>query len=381
MKYFLYKVMGDTITKVYEVEDKKTEPFKLLRGLITLPEVKKALFESEDVVIEKSGINSISTNEEGLTSGQNNNPDDVVYHYNSTSIGHQRPLLDETEFVEYYKTDKPEEKLTADFKLLLTGYNHGFVINTGKEQSSLFGGIHPGYIYSMRRTSRGTSMRTTTGKRDAQLFSLKSLETFVNKHDFNLEYFTKEKGYKFSVEFADKTFETIFMEKAKQKDLDLLQKINEKLFEISMAQDESEPEELEGIATDEEMKQEALDRMKWMKMDIAPLDAFKKNNQIWKSEGPGILYYLPQNDPDSEKAIEEVKHKDYLPYHVIKTMLCDGQPMCAVLGVSRDKANWSLERYNEKNQMLYTQVYNPAFGAEYGPIVVLPSAGGLRRIG
>ena len=125
---------------------------------------------------------------------------------------------------------------------------------------------------------------------------------------------------------------------------------------------------------------EAIERMKLLKLDKQCIEAFTKG-KVWESEGFGALYQLS----DEEQMIVdkfEAHHKDCLVYHMIHNFYEFGE-CYSILYVSPDKDEWEDDKANIKDGYIMAYVENidtPCF-SEFGSIAVKPSIGGLVRLG
>ena len=137
-------------------------------------------------------------------------------------------------------------------------------------------------------------------------------------------------------------------------------------------------EEEQGEATIEEMKEEAIRRLKlFTKMEPCVIDEFKAENVLYMSENRGILYYLNDEEKNLVKSVEAAG--DRLVFHVLHYGSQFGE-MYAMLYVYNDKSEWAECRENLKNcGISYCYTYNknePAF-SEHGSIGVVQVNGGI----
>ena len=137
-------------------------------------------------------------------------------------------------------------------------------------------------------------------------------------------------------------------------------------------------EEEQGEATIEEMKEEAIRRLKlFTKMEPCVINEFSDENILYMSENRGILYYL---DAEEKKLVKNVEAAgDRLVFHVLHYSSQFGE-MYTMLYVYNDKSEWADCRENLKNcGISYCYTYNkdePAF-SEHGSIGVVQVNGGL----
>jgi hypothetical protein len=131
--------------------------------------------------------------------------------------------------------------------------------------------------------------------------------------------------------------------------------------------------------TRQEQKQEAIARMKMLKMHENPIREFEKEDKINQSEHGGILYWLDEQQEQYVKAFEE-KHKAVV-YHVIHNYTDIGE-MLSFLYVSDSPDEWEYDRDDLKQGYAYAYVMNldDEYCSEFGSIGIKPQFGGLVRI-
>ena len=125
-------------------------------------------------------------------------------------------------------------------------------------------------------------------------------------------------------------------------------------------------------------KQEALKRMKMLKLHENAIREFEKEDVINQSEHGGILFWLD----DSQNALVERFEKEYnaVVYHVIHNYTEFGE-LLAFLYVSENEEEWGYDRDDLKEGYALAYVENldePAF-SEFGSIGIKPQWGGLCR--
>lgn len=142
-------------------------------------------------------------------------------------------------------------------------------------------------------------------------------------------------------------------------------------------------------ATKEEMKEEALRRMKEWNLLLETIRDFEKHENVWISENQrtpiGIMPVLYTVDgysyeEEARKAIEKVQNNGGLPYHVIRNHTEMGV-MYTVLYIPTDKEEWEMDKEDQKAGYSFSYVYNadePIF-SEYGTIGAESHFGGLAR--
>lgn len=126
------------------------------------------------------------------------------------------------------------------------------------------------------------------------------------------------------------------------------------------------------------VKEEALERMKLLKLHPNIIKEFKDENKLNRSEyGYGILFWLEEHE---QQLVDEFqnKHKDYLVYHVIKTETRDFGTVYDLLYVSPNEDDWILDRKELKNNLVMS--YSVTEFAEFGLIKIRCINGGLARI-
>ena len=126
---------------------------------------------------------------------------------------------------------------------------------------------------------------------------------------------------------------------------------------LTSADEDDNDEEEEGEATLEEMKEEAIRRLKlFTKMEPCVINEFKGDNILYMSENRGILYYL---DDEEKKLVKNVEADgDRLVFHVLHYSSQFGE-MYTMLYVYNDKSEWAECRENLKNcGISYCYTYN-----------------------
>ena len=127
----------------------------------------------------------------------------------------------------------------------------------------------------------------------------------------------------------------------------------------------------------EEMKQEALNRMKMLLLHQNVINEFKKENKLNKSEGPlGTLYWLDEEEKGMVKEYEE--KWNVLVYHVIKTFTKDMGVIYDLLYIIDEKQYWEREREELKEGLVLSHTKSQF--SESGDIFVINVSGGLARL-
>lgn len=140
----------------------------------------------------------------------------------------------------------------------------------------------------------------------------------------------------------------------------------------------------------EEVKKECLRRMAKLSLhdegEHTVVGAFRKNDEVWKSEFNGILYWL---DEDEQKAVAEFEqeHKGLKVYHCIKSHTEFGEllTMLYVNGKDDEQFDEDKEYFDDELQYGYTMAYvknlDDEWCSEFGSIAFRSVNGGLQRIG
>lgn len=125
------------------------------------------------------------------------------------------------------------------------------------------------------------------------------------------------------------------------------------------------------------IRNEALARMKLLKLHPNVINEFKTENKLNRSEfGLGILYWLTD---DEKQLVEDFKkeHEGYIVYHVIKTNTVDYGVVYDLLYVSPQEDEWVLDREKLKDNLVMS--YTVTECAEFGPIQIKMINGGVAR--
>ena len=129
----------------------------------------------------------------------------------------------------------------------------------------------------------------------------------------------------------------------------------------------------------EEMKQEAIERMKILRLHNNVIREFgRKDRQLNKSENGGILYWLDESEQQKVKEFEE--EYGFVVYHVIHHFAEFGECYC-YLYVNSDETLWEEDRQGLEDGYVFAYVYNKDddFCSEFGSIGIRPQFGGLVR--
>lgn len=130
--------------------------------------------------------------------------------------------------------------------------------------------------------------------------------------------------------------------------------------------------------TIEEKKQEAIERMKTLKLYPNVIKEFEKENIVNMSENGGFLYWL--NDEQKEIVSAFEAEHDVLVYHVIHNFTQMGE-MLTFLYVSDDEEEWEYDREDLKDGYACAYVKNLTddMFSEFGGVCIEPRIGGLVR--
>ena len=140
------------------------------------------------------------------------------------------------------------------------------------------------------------------------------------------------------------------------------------------------------IRTHEEVKTEALERLKLLKLMPDVKKAFKTNETVYYSERlnaqfPAVLYWL-SNKPEYMKLKEDFEKKyDCMVYHAILTHFEFGWCL-DWLYVSNDDTNWESDKDDiaDRYVFVYSNNLDDPNCDDFGTIAVSPAMGGLKRV-
>ena len=128
----------------------------------------------------------------------------------------------------------------------------------------------------------------------------------------------------------------------------------------------------------EKQKQEAIERMKMLKIYTQAIKEFEKDNVINVSEHGGILFWLDDEQQEMVKRFEEKYNA--VVYHVIHNYTEFGE-LYSLLYVSQHEEEWDYDRDDIKHNISLSYVVNineESF-SEFGSIGIRPQFGGLVR--
>ena len=131
--------------------------------------------------------------------------------------------------------------------------------------------------------------------------------------------------------------------------------------------------------TREEMKSEAIKRMRKLGLLAQVIKEFKEHDILHLSESGGYLYWL---DDKQKKMVEDFeKESGNIVYHVVRSFTNMGE-MLSLLIVSKYEEDWEMDWENIPDGYVFSYVVNldePMF-SEYGTITVQNRIGGLVRL-
>lgn len=125
-------------------------------------------------------------------------------------------------------------------------------------------------------------------------------------------------------------------------------------------------------------KQEAIERMKTLKLYPNIIKEFEKENIVNLSENGGILYWL---DSDQQAIVDSFESEhDALVYHVIHSFTEFGE-LYSLLYVSKYYKEWETDREDLKDgyALVYVKNVDDDCCSEFGTICIKPQFGGLVR--
>ena len=130
----------------------------------------------------------------------------------------------------------------------------------------------------------------------------------------------------------------------------------------------------------EEMKQEAIERMRNMNIHGETIRQFEEEHTLSYSI-QGINYWMTEEMLAIVEWLE--KRKDCLVYFGILSTLVDGDVHLSLFYVPSNKKEWGLDRGDMLAGYQVVYVHNltyPDF-SEFGTIAFQPFAGGVKRVG
>lgn len=131
------------------------------------------------------------------------------------------------------------------------------------------------------------------------------------------------------------------------------------------------------MTTREEMKKEAVARMKSLGMLPQAVKEFEKAGVLEQSENRGVLYWL--DDETKEMVSKFEQETGCLVFHVILSHTNIGK-MYSLLYVCSEEEEWELDREDLKEGIAIAHVINTTMDIEEsGCIGIKPQIGGLVR--
>ena len=128
----------------------------------------------------------------------------------------------------------------------------------------------------------------------------------------------------------------------------------------------------------EKQKQEAIERMKMLKIYTQAIEEFEKEDVINVSEHGGILFWLDDEQQEMVKRFEE-KYNSVV-YHVIHNYTEFGE-LYSLLYVSQHENEWDYDKDDIKHNLALCYVVNrdEENFSEFGSIGIRSQFGGLVR--
>ena len=128
----------------------------------------------------------------------------------------------------------------------------------------------------------------------------------------------------------------------------------------------------------EKQKQEAIERMKMLKIYTQAIKEFEKENVINVSEHGGILFWLDDEQQEMVKQFEEKYNA--VVYHVIHNYTEFGE-LYSLLYVSQHENEWDYDKDDIKHNIALCYVVNKDEEnfSEFGSIGIRPQFGGVIR--
>lgn len=136
--------------------------------------------------------------------------------------------------------------------------------------------------------------------------------------------------------------------------------------------------------TREEVKQEAIKRMKFLKIMPEIIRDFKEDDLVSYSQN-GILYWIDGSNEITEFLSEKIKEleeeRDCLVYHVIETRYVELGTMYTFLIIPLNDFEWECEKADLEVGIAFCYVYNKTFPecSEFGYVTIKNKFGGLVR--
>lgn len=126
------------------------------------------------------------------------------------------------------------------------------------------------------------------------------------------------------------------------------------------------------------MLEEAIKRMKMLKLHPNVIREFKEEHKLNRSESKlGLLYWLTDAEQEIVTDFENT-HKGSMVYHVIKTLTQDFGVVYDLLYLTEDKEDWKIDQKYLKNNLVLS--FTVTQFAESGYIQIKKANGGLIRL-
>lgn len=129
----------------------------------------------------------------------------------------------------------------------------------------------------------------------------------------------------------------------------------------------------------EKQKNEAIKRMKILKLYENVIKEFEEENKLNLSESIGVLYWLKEEE---KELVEEFENENGgLVYHLIRSLTDFGE-LYSIFYVSKYEEEWDMDLEDLKNNIafVYVKNLNDELSSEFGSIGFKKSIGGLVRI-
>lgn len=129
----------------------------------------------------------------------------------------------------------------------------------------------------------------------------------------------------------------------------------------------------------EKQKNEAIKRMKILKLYENIIKEFEEENKLNLSESIGVLYWLKEEE---KELVEEFENENGgLVYHLIRSLTDFGE-LYSIFYVSKYEEEWDMDLEDLKNNIafVYVKNLNDELSSEFGSIGFKKSIGGLVRI-
>lgn len=132
-------------------------------------------------------------------------------------------------------------------------------------------------------------------------------------------------------------------------------------------------------ATREQMKEEAIKRMKLLNLHTNVIHEFQDDGIVNCSQFGGALFWL--NDDQKKRVAEFEKESGNLVYHMIRTDYVELGRMLTLLYVSPYMDEWERDRKElaAREPLAYVANLTDEICSEYGHVGIESCCGGLRR--